>query len=77
MVDFSADALTLWALLLPPSLGLLWAISEAWSISKIRLVGPGEGDNKSLTDLLYGVRWKNGVGSVFKTLPSTDDPAPP
>ena len=48
-----SDSLTLWALLLPPAAGLLWAAYQAWRISQVKLEGPPEGDNKRLTDRLY------------------------
>ena len=48
-----ADALTMWALLVPPALGLLWALQQTWAISRIRLEGPLGGENKRLTDPLY------------------------
>lgn len=49
----TADALTMWALLFPPALGVLWALHQTWRISKIRLDGHLGGENKRLTDPLY------------------------
>ncbi|XP_026193236.1 uncharacterized protein LOC34618784 [Cyclospora cayetanensis] len=47
------DSLTLWVLLLPPALGLLWALQQSWRVSRIRLDGPLSSENKRLTDPLY------------------------
>lgn len=56
----------MWALLVPPALGLLWALQQTWAISRIRLDGPLGGENKRLTDPLY----IEAAGSIQEQLES-------
>ncbi|KAL8448672.1 hypothetical protein Emed_003581 [Eimeria media] len=65
----AADALTPWALLVPPVLGVLWALQQTWAISKIRLEGPFGGENKRLTDPLY----VEAAGSIQEQLESMNN----
>ncbi|KAL8450508.1 hypothetical protein Emag_003137 [Eimeria magna] len=65
----AADALTPWALLVPPALGVLWALQQTWAISKIRLEGPFGGENKRLTDPLY----VEAAGSIQEQLESMNN----
>ncbi|KAL8270951.1 hypothetical protein Esti_005106 [Eimeria stiedai] len=65
----AADALTPWALLVPPVLGMLWALQQTWAISKIRLEGPFGGENKRLTDPLY----VEAAGSIQEQLESMNN----
>ena len=47
------DSLALWALLVPPAIGLLWALHESWSVFRVRLDGPLKGKNKRIRGPLY------------------------
>lgn len=47
------DAVTTWVLIVPPIIGVLWAMYESYFLTKVKLVGPVGEDNKNLTDPLY------------------------
>lgn len=47
------DSLALWALLVPPTIGLLWALHESWSVFRVRLEGPLKSENKRIRGPLY------------------------
>lgn len=49
----TTDSLCLYALLIPPIFGLIWAAYQAWDLSKIKLEGPVRAEDKPLTDPLY------------------------
>lgn len=49
----TTDSLCLYALLIPPIFGLIWAAYQAWDLSKIKLEGPVRAEDKPLIDPLY------------------------